>query len=83
MLTPARVASLLAGGSALVAGLAPAVANFDTTSTVGMLGGIAAVVGVLATFLKGQREHEARSHSWPATTWQPSDVAPIDKHQSQ
>jgi membrane associated rhomboid family serine protease len=70
--TPARVASLLAAASALAAGLAPAVANFDTTSTLGALGGVAGVVGVLVTFLKGQRAHEART--WAPTTWQPPDV---------
>jgi hypothetical protein len=81
-LTPARVASLLAGSSALLAGLAPAVANFDTTSTIGVLGSMAGVVGVLAVFLKGQRAHEARSHMFaPQTTWQPSDVGPIDAAQ--
>lgn len=81
-LTPARVASLLAGGSALLAGLAPAVANFDTTSTVGVLGSMAGVIGVLAVFLKGQRAHEARTHLFvPPTTWQSSDVAPIDAPQ--
>lgn len=59
-LSPARAASLLAGGSALLAGLAPAVANLDTTSTAGVLGGVVAVLGVLREFLKGQRAHEAR-----------------------
>lgn len=68
MLTPARVASLLAAGAALLAGLAPAIANLDTTSTAGLVGGAFAVVGVLASFLKGQRAHEARSHTWADTT---------------
>lgn len=77
MFTPARVASLLAGASALLAGLAPAIANLDTTSTFGVLGGVAGIVGILATFLKGQREHEARA-GWAPTTWQPSP-APVDE----
>lgn len=65
--TPARVASLMAAASALLAGLAPAIADLDTTSTAGLLGGAFAVVGVLATFLKGQRAHEARVHTWSAS----------------
>lgn len=78
MLTPARTASLLAGGSALLAGLAPAIANLDTTSTFGMFGGVAGIVGVLIAFLKGQRAHEEREAFTP--TWTPADVEPIDRH---
>lgn len=59
-ITPARVASLLAGVSALAAGLTPAVANLDTTSTAGCIAGAIAVLGVLQQFLIGQRAHEQR-----------------------
>jgi hypothetical protein len=60
-LYPARVASLLAGAAALLSALAPAVANLDTTSTAGALGGAAVILGVLDRFLVGQRAHEARA----------------------
>lgn len=59
-LYPARVASLLAGAAALLSALAPAVANLDTTSTAGALGGAVVILGVLDRFLVGQRAHEAQ-----------------------
>jgi hypothetical protein len=59
-LTPARVSSLLAGASALLAALAPAIANLDVTSTAGLFGGAVIIAGVVSQFLKGQRAHEAR-----------------------
>jgi hypothetical protein len=71
-LTPARGASLLAGFGALAAALAPAIANMDTTSTAGCIAGVAGIVGILMTFLKGQRAHEARD--WGA------DLGKIDAH---
>lgn len=61
-ITPARVASLMAGVSVLLASLAPAIGNMDVTSTAGIIGGVVGIVGILVTFLKGQRAHEARLH---------------------
>jgi hypothetical protein len=58
--TPARVASLLAGTSALLGALAPAVANLDTTSTAGIGAGLLAILVIFERFLVGQRAYEAR-----------------------
>lgn len=62
-ITPARVASALGGASALAAGIAPAVADLDTTSTIGVLGGALGVLIAVDRFLVGQRAHEARQPS--------------------
>lgn len=59
-LSPARIASLLAGASVLLGSLAPAIANLDLTSTAGVVMGIVGIVTVLDRFLVGQRSHEAR-----------------------
>jgi hypothetical protein len=60
------VSSLLAGASALLAAIAPAVANLDVTSTAGLFGGAVVIAGILSQFLKGQRAHEARVGSFAA-----------------
>lgn len=57
---PARVAALLASIATLLAALAPAVADLDMTSTAGVLGGAAVILGIVREWLKGQRAHEAR-----------------------
>lgn len=54
-----RVASYLTALAALAGALAPVVANLDLTSTLGMLGALAAIVATLREWLKGWRAYEA------------------------
>jgi hypothetical protein len=57
---PNRIAVYLASAAALLGGLAPAVADLDTASTVGVLGGVIAVVGVVRKWLEGWQSFEER-----------------------
>lgn len=59
-LSPARVAAFLAGLSGLAGAIAVPVANLDTHDTSAVIGGMAVIVASAASWLKGQREHEAR-----------------------
>lgn len=60
-MTPNRVAVYLTSLAALAAGLAPAVANLDLTSTAGLVAGLAALSLVVSKWLTGWQAHEARS----------------------
>lgn len=55
-----RVATYLGVGAGLATALAPVIADTDWTSTVGILGGGAIVLGVLRKFITGAQLHEAR-----------------------
>jgi hypothetical protein len=61
--SPNRVAAYLTALAALAGALAPIVADLDLTSTIGVLGGVTAVVAVFREWLKGWREHEWRDHA--------------------
>lgn len=60
MPAPNRIALYLTSVAALLAGLAPAVADLDTASTVGILGGVVALVGVVRKWLEGWQAYEER-----------------------
>lgn len=57
---PNRIATYLTAGAALAGALAPAAADLDTASTVGVLTGVSAVVLIFREWLKGWRGHEWR-----------------------
>lgn len=57
-MTPNRIAVYLTSLAALLGGLAPAVADLDLSSTIGILGGVAAIVGVVRKWLDGWQAHE-------------------------
>lgn len=57
---PNRVAVYLTGLAGLVTAVTPAVANLDTTSTVGLLVGFAGVVKIASDFLRGWQDYESR-----------------------
>lgn len=57
---PNRVAVYLTGLAGLCTAIAPAVANLDTTSTIGAVSGLAGVVTIAYKFLTGWQAHEAR-----------------------
>lgn len=59
-LQPNRVAVYLAAGAGLAAAVAVPVADLDTKSVVGVLGGLAAIVGAVDRWLKGWQEYERR-----------------------
>lgn len=58
---PNRLAAYMTSVAALLAALAPAIANLDLSSTVGVLGGAVVILGVFREWLKGWREHELRT----------------------
>ncbi len=58
---PNRVAVYLTAIAGLLTALAPAVANLDTQSTVGLVGGFAAVAGVVHKWLDGYAKYEERT----------------------
>lgn len=57
---PNRVAVYLTALAGVLGALAPAVANLDTTSTVGVLGGLAVILGIASRWLDGWQKFEAR-----------------------
>jgi len=57
---PNRIATYLTAGAALAGALAVPVANLDTASTIGILGGVGAIVAVFREWLKGWRGYEWR-----------------------
>ena len=59
-LAPNRVAVYLTAASGVTAAIAVPVANLDTTSTAGVIGGLAAILGAVYKWLDGWQKHEAR-----------------------
>ena len=57
---PNRIAVYLTAVAALAAGLSPVVADLDLTSTVGVLGGVGALVAVVRKWLEGWQSYEER-----------------------
>lgn len=53
-----RIAAYLTSLAALLGALAPVVANLDLASTIGVLGGVLALLGVFREWLKGWRQSE-------------------------
>lgn len=58
---PNRIAVYLTGLAGLATAIAVPVAELDTSSTVGVVGGLAAIVGVAVKFLEGWQRHEDRT----------------------
>jgi hypothetical protein len=67
-ITPARVAAVLGAIASLLAGLAPAIANLDLSSTAGVIAAIVAIGGIVVKWLDGQAKHEARNPRSDAPT---------------
>lgn len=76
---PNRVVVALTVLAGLVGAVAPAVANLDTTSTVGVLGGLATVLGAAVKWLDGWQKHEARVAS-PAAVRDADEAEPDHEH---
>lgn len=64
MLVPNRVAVYLVAIAGLLTALAPAVADLDWTSTAGVLGGGALILGIASKWLEGWQNHENRTLPW-------------------
>jgi hypothetical protein len=60
-MTPNRVVALVAAVVSLSLAILPAVANFDWTSTAGVIAGLIAVLGIVQKWLAGWQLHEART----------------------
>lgn len=58
---PNRIAVYLTGLAGLATAVAVPVAELDTSSTIGVVGGLAAIVGVAVKFLEGWQRHEDRT----------------------
>jgi hypothetical protein len=72
---PNRIAIYLTAIAGLLTALAPVVADLDTSSTVGILGGLAAVTVVAREFLVGWRQYEERTDLEALTVDQLGDMA--------
>lgn len=59
-MAPNRIAVYVTAVAALLGALAPAVANLDLTSTVGVIGGLATLLAVVRKWLDGWQAHEHR-----------------------
>ena len=57
-LNTGRIVTYLGAGAALLAALAPAVANLDLTSTAGLGAGVIALAGVVIKWLDGWQKYE-------------------------
>lgn len=57
-LTPNRIAVYITAFAGLLSALAPIVADLDLTSTVGIVGSLAAVAAVVHKWLDGWQQHE-------------------------
>jgi hypothetical protein len=60
MLLPNRVVAIATAVIALALGVLPVIANFDWTSTAGVIAGIIGVLGVTQKWLQGWQQHEAQ-----------------------
>lgn len=58
---PNRIAVYLTALAALLAALAPVVADLDWTSTAGVIAGLLAIAKIVDTWLKGWQQYEALS----------------------
>lgn len=72
---PNRVAVYLTALAGLAGALAPVVANLDTRSTVGVLGGLATILTVAVKWLDGWQKHEARQPSQSPTADEAAQLA--------
>jgi hypothetical protein len=79
-ITPGRVATLLAIVAGLAGAIAPAAANLDWSSTAGVITGTVAIVGAIAAWLQGWRQHEARLEDSPSFVADLDDQAGADDH---
>jgi hypothetical protein len=75
---PNRVAAYLTALAALAGALAPVVGDLDLTSTIGVLGGLTAILGVFREWLKGWREHEYASSEVHALRARVAELEPSD-----
>ena len=60
-MAPNRIAVYFTAAAALAAALVPVIANLDITSTVGIVGGVAALAGVVSVWLNGWQKYEERT----------------------
>lgn len=72
---PNRVVAVIATLISLALAVLPVVANFDWTSTAGIIAGVVAVLGVTQKWLEGWQKHEARE----SVAVSPVAVVPADK----
>ena len=81
-LAPNRVAVYLTVLAGLAGAIAPAVANLDTTSLVGVVAGLATILGAVVKWLEGWQKHEARAASGtaPVTGDAADDAEPDAEH---
>jgi hypothetical protein len=80
MITPGRIATLLAIVAGLAGAVAPAAANLDWSSTAGVIAGTFAIVGAIAAWLQGWRQHEARLETSPSLLADLDDQAGAHDH---
>ena len=58
---PNRIAVYFTALAALAAALTPVIANLDLTSTIGIVGGVGALAGVVSVWLNGWQKYEERT----------------------
>ncbi len=73
MPAPNRIAVYLTSLAALLAALAPVVADLDLTSTIGVIGGLAAILGIVRKWLDGWQLYEARK-DWQGVRYDEPEV---------
>lgn len=59
-MNPNRIAVYLTSLAGLATAVAVPLADLDTTSTAGLIAGLAAIAGVVSVWLKGWQKHEER-----------------------
>jgi hypothetical protein len=79
-MTPGRVATLLAIVAGLAGAIAPTAANLDWSSTAGVIAGTFAIVGAIAAWLQGWRQHERLQATDPAFVADLDDQAGAHDH---
>jgi len=72
---PNRIAVYLTAGAGLATAVAVPLAELDTSSVVGVVGGLAAIATVVHKFLEGWQRHEARVE---ARAIEPVDMAVLE-----
>lgn len=78
-MTPNRIAIYFTALAALATALAPVLADLDTTSTAGLIAGLAALAGVVGVWLRGWQRYEDRLESTPDEELaEPIDPEPTD-----